>query len=102
MRIKLVLLTSLIGALIGEGSALVLTRLVNGNWGLSIPDGPFDNRSLNIALVFTPLIVTTIMSGIFVYRHTAHRRKMQADLTVFLVMVFASLFAYLSSWLFTP
>ena len=100
MRLKLILLTSLVAALIGEGSALVLTRVFNGYWGGSIANEPFDNRSLNIALGLAPLILSTIMAGIFVYRHTAHRRKTQAELTVILVIVFASLISYLTSWLF--
>ncbi len=100
MRLKLVLLTSLVAALIGEGSALALTRVLNGYWGGSITNEPFDNRSLNIALALAPLILSTIVAGIFVYRHTAHRRRAQADLTVILVLVFASLLRYLTSWLF--
>ena len=102
MRFKLILFTSIVAALFGAGSALVLGRVVNGYWGGFISDEPFDNRSLNIALGLAPLLLSTLMAGIFMYRHTAHRRKTQAELTAILVLVFASLLRYLTAWLFPP
>src|SRR5687768_5788984 len=100
MRLKLILFTSLVAAIFGAGSGLVLGRIVNGYWGGFLTNEPFDTRSLNILLGLVPLILSTLMAGIFVYRHTAHRRKTQAELTAFLVLVFASVFRYLTSWLF--
>ena len=102
MRLKLILFTSILAAMFGAGAALVLGRVVNGYWGGFISDEPFDNRYLNIVLGLAPLFLSTLMAGIFVYRHTAHRRKTQAELTAILVLVFASLLRYLTAWLLPP
>ena len=75
VRLKLVMLMSLIAALVGAGSsiAIILTRSTSVHV-LSSPD-------LVITATLVLPIATVILASFFVYRHTARRRKTQALLT---------------------
>lgn len=75
MRLKLVLLVSLIAALVGAGSsiAIILTRSTSVHV-LSSPD-------LVITATLVLPIASVILAAFFVYRHTARKRKTQALLT---------------------
>ena len=88
MRFKLILLTSLIAAIVG---VLSIGLLILGGLG-SIdyaPESPAFNSFHWIELLwFLPLFLTALFAGIFVYRHTAIRRKLQASITAALVSVY--------------
>jgi uncharacterized membrane protein YfcA len=75
MRLKLVMLVSLIAALVGSGSsiAIILTRSASVHV-LSSPD-------LVVTATLVLPIASVILASFFVYRHTARRRKTQALLT---------------------
>ena len=75
MRLKLVMLVSLLAALVGAGSsiAIILTRSTSVHV-LSSPD-------LVVTATLVLPIACVILAAFFVYRHTARRRKTQALLT---------------------
>ena len=78
MRLKLVMLVSLIAALLGAGSsiAIILARSTSVHV-LSSPD-------LVVTATLVLPIATVIGAAFFVYRHTARKRKTQALLTAML------------------
>lgn len=79
MRWKLVLIASFLATLVGAGGAL---GLVLGLMGSTIRLAvPADRYSLLALLVPVAAIG---FASLFVYRHTARRRKMQAFLTALL------------------
>lgn len=81
MRWKLLIITSLVAALINAGGCLALAYWTDGLMNpLSTP------RFSAVAAYLFPLALITL-AGIFVYRHTARRRKLQATATVCLSLV---------------
>lgn len=93
MRWKLLIITSLVVALIGVGGEIALAYWLQN---LSNP------RNAPLALIagffVVPLVLVTL-AGIFVYRRTARRRKLQAALTVILSLIL-TLAALLAAQLF--
>lgn len=87
MRWKLLIIASLVAALISTGGSLALVYWLDGRMNhVSAP--------AIAGLIIIPLIATTLAS-IFVYRHTARRRKLQAISTALLsiILTLAALFA---------
>ena len=77
MRLRLVIAASLLAAIVGAGSCIALVLGVFSVKALSSPG----------LLVTSTLLLpaaTIIFASIFVYRHTARRRRLQAVLTVIL------------------
>lgn len=74
MRLKLVLAVSLIAAIVGAGSCIALVLGVFSARALSSPG------LLLISALLLPL-AAVVFASIFVYRHTARRRRLQAFLT---------------------
>ena len=89
MRWKLLIITSVLAALIGVGGSAGLLYLLTGS---ATPAGQ-TGLAAAAALLF-PLVVITF-ACIFVYRHTARRRKTQAAATalISLALTLAVLFA---------
>lgn len=77
MRLKLVFGASLLAAIVGAGSCIALVLGVFSARALSAPG------LLVVSTLLLP-IATIIFSSIFVYRHTARRRRLQAFLTAIL------------------
>ena len=80
MRLRLVLAASVLAAIVGAGSCIALVLGVFSVKALSSPD----------LLVTSTLLLPTgaiIFASIFVYRHTARRRRLQALLTAILATV---------------
>ena len=77
MRLKLVLAASLLAAIVGAGSCIALVLGVFSEKALSTP-------GLLVTSTLLLPILTIIFASIFVYRHTARRRKLQAVLTALL------------------
>jgi heme/copper-type cytochrome/quinol oxidase subunit 2 len=78
VRWKLLIITSLVAALISVGGMHAL------NYWLSEPLTHLSEQpALSAGLIVIPLALSTLAS-IFVYRHTARRRKLQATITVIL------------------
>ena len=89
MRWKLLIITSLVAVLASAGGSLALAYWSNGLAGrLGVRDPVFGG------VVLVPLVLVTLAS-VFVYRHTARRRKLQAALTALLsiILTLAALFA---------
>ena len=75
MRLKLVLIASFLSAVVGSGASIgIILWKSSSIKGLLAPE-------LLVASAFILPIVTVVVAAIFVYRHTARRRKTQALLT---------------------
>ena len=83
MRLRLVLLTSLIASLVAVGFSLVINAAAIGVFTVT---GPKADRWVYLVLSL-PALLMSALGGIFVYRHTATRRKFQTSLTVILVLL---------------
>ncbi len=82
MRWKLLLIASLLAAIIGGGLTLLVLFFS--------PDGiHFAEPGFVLAALLTATAIT--YASIFVYRHTARRRALQATLTVLLAACFIAL-----------
>jgi hypothetical protein len=77
MRLKLVFLASLLAAIAGTGSCIALVLGIFSRQALS-------NPGLLVALTLLLPLATIIFASVFVYRHTARRRRTQAFLTLVL------------------
>jgi hypothetical protein len=77
MRLRLVLAASLLAAIVGAGSCIALVLGVFSVKALTSP---------GLLVVSTLLLpaATIVFASIFVYRHTARRRRLQAFLTAIL------------------
>ena len=86
MRLKLVFAASALAAVVGAGSCIALVLGVFSD-ALSRP-----RPGLLVASTLLLPIATIVFAAIFVYRHTARRRKLQAALTtiVSLLLIVAS------------
>ncbi|HEV2800303.1 MAG TPA: hypothetical protein VGW12_07390 [Pyrinomonadaceae bacterium] len=91
MRWKLLIITSLVAALLSAAGMRALAYWMMG--GVRPESAPERSGALFV-VVIVPLLLTTL-ACIFVYRHTARRRKLQAALTALfsLVLTVAALFA---------
>lgn len=81
MRLKLVLISALIAAVVGAGSAIAII--------LSVLSSLKPGTAAGLLVVSTYLLPTlaTLLASVFVYRHTARRRKLQAVLTAIIALV---------------
>jgi len=77
MRLRLVIAASLLAAIAGAGSCIALVLGVFSVKTLSSP-------GLLVASTLLLPILTITFASIFVYRHTARRRRLQAVLTALL------------------
>src|SRR6185295_18812814 len=77
MRLKLVFAAAALAAFVGAGSCIALVLGVFSVKALSSP-------GLLVALTLLLPAAAIIFASIFVYRHTARRRKLQALLTAIL------------------
>ena len=80
MRLKLVIAASLLAAIVGAGSCIALVLGVFSVKALS-------NPGLLVTSTLLLPIVTIAFASIFVYRHTARRRKLQAILTALIAIL---------------
>jgi chromate transport protein ChrA len=87
MRLKLVLLTSLVAAILNAGAAIAILLGTYGAPGLTPAHLGFRSGSWVTILIFIPPLLSAILAAIFVYRHTARRRKLQAALSGVLALV---------------
>jgi hypothetical protein len=80
MRLKLVLIVSLLATLIGAGGSIGIIRALFGSLAVLL------HPSLKVAATFLLPIATTAWAGIFIYRHTARRRRLQVTLATILTL----------------
>jgi uncharacterized membrane protein len=81
MRLKLVLVCSIIAAIAGAGGAIAVILSVFSSLK------PIGAPTVLVLVTFLLPIVTTFVAALFVYRHTARRRKLQAVMTALLSLV---------------
>ena len=91
MRLKLVFAASALAAVMGAGSCIALVLGVFSD-ALSRP-----RPGLLVASTLLLPIATIIFAAIFVYRHTARRRKLQALLTTLIATLLTLAFFVLAS-----
>jgi len=89
VRWKLLFITMFAAAVAGAGGCVALRYLLTGSPVLSGGDWP-----VNAAALLLP-VGASIFAGIFVYRHTARRRKLQAALSALLslALMLAAIFS---------
>ena len=80
MRLKLVIAASVLAAVVGAGICIALVLGVFSVKALS-------NPGLLVTSTLLLPIATITFASIFVYRHTARRRKLQAFLTAILAII---------------
>ena len=80
MRLKLVFAASALAAIVGAGSCIALVLGVFSAKALSSPG------LLVLSTLLLP-VATIVVAAIFVYRHTARRRKLQAFLTAIIAIL---------------
>jgi hypothetical protein len=80
MRLKLVIAASVLAAIVGAGVCIALVLGVLSPRALS-------NPGLLVTSTLLLPIATIAFASIFVYRHTARRRKVQAFLTAILAII---------------
>lgn len=88
MRLKLVLIVSLLAAVVGAGVPVLIIIATLGSF-VSIHDPQFSHNSHGwlALLLLVPPLVAALLASIFVYRHTARRRKLQAALALVLALL---------------
>jgi len=91
MRLKLVLISSLVAAIAGAGSAIaIIVSVFSSLHPIATPG------ALVVSTYLLP-ILTTLLASIFVYRHTARRRKLQAILTATIATILTILLFVVAS-----
>jgi hypothetical protein len=80
MRLKLVLISALIATIVGAGLAFAILLSTFSS------SAPTVLSPLVVATFLLPLL-TTLLASLFVYRHTARRRKLQAMLTAIIALL---------------
>ena len=92
MRLKLVIGASSLAALAGAGSCIAIVQLAFQSLK------PVAHPGLIVVATFLLPAVATTIASIFVYRHTARRRKLQAFLTA-LIAILLSICLFLGVYL---
>lgn len=90
MRWKLLVIASLVAAVVGAAGSYSLFNLLTD---YSLPHLIFATK---LALAEICPLVTSCAAAIFVYRHTARRRKTQALLTLLLSLSLFQVLIYLA------
>jgi hypothetical protein len=80
MRLKLVFIASIIGALTGAGTAVAIILAIFSSLN------PIASPGILLGAIFLLPLTTCLLAAVFVYRHTARRRKLQAFLTAVLAI----------------
>lgn len=91
MRLKLVIISSLVAAIVGAGSAIAIILSVF----LSLK--PIASPGLLVLSTYLLPMLMIVLSAMFVYRHTARRRKLQATLTAILSLLLTITFFVVAS-----
>jgi predicted anti-sigma-YlaC factor YlaD len=91
MRLKLVLTCSLLAAILGAGAAIAIIMAVFSSLK------PITTPGLLILSTYLVPTAATLLAAIFVYRHTARRRKLQAGLTAIIALLLTIFFLVTAS-----
>ena len=91
MRLKLVLMSSLIAAVVGAGAASGIIISIFSSLK------PITRPGVLVVSTYLLPITAILLASIFVYRHTARRRKLQAILTATLSILLTILIFIVAS-----
>lgn len=91
MRLKLVSISSVVAATVGAGCTIAIILIGFSSLKPITTPGAF------VLATFLLPAGTTLLATIFVYRHTARRRKLQAALTVILSLILTIAFLVIGS-----
>lgn len=91
MRLKLVIGASSLAAALGAGSCIAIVQAVFASLK------PFSSPGLIVGATFLIPVGTIAFAAIFVYRHTARRRKLQAVLTALIATLLTLLLLLVAS-----
>lgn len=91
MRLKLVLISAFIAAVVGAGTAIAIILFVFSSLK------PITAPGLLVVSTYLLPVLATLPASIFVYRHTARRRKLQAALTAIIALLLTISFFVLAS-----
>ena len=91
MRLKLVLISSLIAAVAGAGAATGIIMSVSSSLN------PITRPGVLVVATYLLPVTAILLASIFVYRHTARRRKLQAVLTAILSILLTILIFIIAS-----
>lgn len=86
MRPKLLIIASLLGAMVGSTSSIVIVVVTLGSVQRAMDPRLWAHGWLAFVQFASPFIAA-FLASMFVYRHTARRRKLQATLTNILVLL---------------
>jgi predicted anti-sigma-YlaC factor YlaD len=81
VRLKLVMIASLLAAAIGSSASIAIIL------GVFASLKPLSSPGLLVISTFVLPVAAVSYASIFVYRHTARRRRLQAALTVILALL---------------
>jgi hypothetical protein len=91
MRLKLVFISSLVAATVGAGASIAIILSVFSSLK------PISTPGLLVLATFLLPAGLTLLAAVFVYRHTARRRKLQAALTVIISLILTITFFVIGS-----
>jgi len=91
MRLKLVIISSLVAAIVGAGSAIAIILAVFSSLK------PIASPGLLVLSTYLLPTLMIVLSAMFVYRHTARRRKLQSALTAILSLLLIIAFFVVAS-----
>jgi predicted anti-sigma-YlaC factor YlaD len=91
MRLKLVFISSLIAAVLGAGSAIAIIMSVFSSLK------PITTPGLLVVSTYLLPMLATLLASMFVYRHTARRRRLQAILTAIIALLLTILLFVIAS-----
>lgn len=91
MRLKLVFISSIVAAMVGTGCSIAIILSVFTSLK------PITTPGLVVMSTFLFPAVATLLASIFVYRHTARRRKLQAALTAIVSLILTIAFFVIGS-----
>jgi hypothetical protein len=101
MRLKLVLIASLLAAIIGAGSSVAIIYWTIGPMGLN-PRYIRPTPGWLAIVIRLPPVLLALFASFFVYRHTARRRKLQGALTVIMTIAFSLALCIAGFFLYQP
>jgi len=91
MRLKLVFVSSLLAAAVGSGASIGIILAVSSSWK------PISKPGLLVLFSLLLPVLAIICASIFVYRHTARRRRTQAFITAVLAIILSLTFFVVTS-----
>ena len=87
MRLKLLMIASLLAGIVGSVASILVVIIALGSFNNVLGPGRWQRGwSLGFVL-FAPVFLAAFLASMFVYRHTARRRKLQAALTLILALL---------------